>query len=35
MTAELGGYLHSLYVDKMAEEYQAWLTRVKDFVAQK
>ncbi len=32
VTAELGGYLRLLYIDKMAVEYQSWLSRVKDFV---
>ena len=35
VTAELGGYLRSMHFDKEAEEYMAWLTKVKDFVAQK
>jgi hypothetical protein len=33
VTAELGAYIRSLHVDKEAEEYMAWLTKVKDFVS--
>lgn len=32
VTAELGGYLRLLTLDKMTLEYQAWLGRVKDFL---
>lgn len=32
VTGELGGYLKLLCIDKEAQEYQAWLGRVKDFV---
>ena len=35
VTAELGAYLRSMHFDKEAEEYMSWLTKVKDFVAQK
>lgn len=33
VTIELGQYLRSLCIDKMQREYQAWLTRVRGFVA--
>jgi complement component 1 Q subcomponent-binding protein len=33
ITSELGAYLRIMSVDKMAQEYQAWLSRVKDFVS--
>lgn len=32
ITGELGGYLKLMCVDKGAQEYQAWLGRVRDFV---
>ncbi|GAX82239.1 hypothetical protein CEUSTIGMA_g9667.t1 [Chlamydomonas eustigma] len=34
VNAELGWYLKMMHEDKLASEYQAWLGKVKDFIAQ-